>query len=167
MFSSTGADLVMRVIREGLFLVLILSAPPLLASLIIGFVIGAHPKDAKRAWIVPMEADQHRMTINGALVVMRTDDAGATWKEQRSGLPQQDAWDFPYRHALDVAPDGTTLAFGTTSGNFYVSEDGGDHCNCPDGEERLGSGLSPGEPGHDRTATSGAACRGVGAELAM
>ena len=92
-----------------------------------GFVIGAHPKDPKRAWIVPMEADQHRMTINGALVVMRTDDGGATWKEQRSGLPQQDAWDFPYRHAFDVAPDGNTLAFGTTSGNFYVSEDGGEH----------------------------------------
>jgi flagellar biosynthesis protein FliQ len=40
MFNYTGADMVLRVIREGLFLVLILSAPPLLASLVIGFVIG-------------------------------------------------------------------------------------------------------------------------------
>jgi flagellar biosynthesis protein FliQ len=40
MFNYTGADMVLRVIREGLFLVLILSAPPLIASLVIGFVIG-------------------------------------------------------------------------------------------------------------------------------
>jgi photosystem II stability/assembly factor-like uncharacterized protein len=90
-----------------------------------GFVIAAHPKDAKRAWIVPMDSDQKRMTIDGALVVMRTDDGGGSWKELRNGLPQQDAWDFPYRHALDVSADGNTLAFGTTSGNLYVSEDGG------------------------------------------
>ena len=54
-----------------------------------------------------------------------TDDGGANWSEQTEGLPQEGAWDFPYRHALDIAPDGETLAFGTTSGNLYVTEDGG------------------------------------------
>jgi flagellar biosynthesis protein FliQ len=38
--SSVGSDVVLRVIREGLMLVLILSAPPLIASLLIGFVVG-------------------------------------------------------------------------------------------------------------------------------
>jgi flagellar biosynthesis protein FliQ len=33
------ADLVLRVIREGLILVLLLSAPPLMASLFVGFVV--------------------------------------------------------------------------------------------------------------------------------
>jgi flagellar biosynthesis protein FliQ len=33
-------DIVLRVIREGLLLIIILSAPPLLASLIIGLFIG-------------------------------------------------------------------------------------------------------------------------------
>ena len=42
-----------------------------------------------------------------------------------TGLPQANAWDFPFRHALDVSADGETLAFGTTSGNLYVSSDGG------------------------------------------
>jgi flagellar biosynthetic protein FliQ len=39
--SSAGAvDLVLRAIREGLLLVLILSAPPLMASLLLGLLIG-------------------------------------------------------------------------------------------------------------------------------
>ena len=41
MFNGGGSyDIVLRTIREGLILVLILSAPPLLASLAIGFVVG-------------------------------------------------------------------------------------------------------------------------------
>jgi flagellar biosynthetic protein FliQ len=37
---SSGPDVVLRAIREGLILVLILSAPPLLASVVVGFVVG-------------------------------------------------------------------------------------------------------------------------------
>lgn len=33
-------DLVLRVVREGLLLVLLVSAPPLLASLVVGVVVG-------------------------------------------------------------------------------------------------------------------------------
>ena len=40
MSSVTAMDIVLRVIREGLLLVIILSAPPLLASLILGLFIG-------------------------------------------------------------------------------------------------------------------------------
>lgn len=40
MSSGPAFDVVLRAIREGLILVLILSAPPLLASLAIGFVVG-------------------------------------------------------------------------------------------------------------------------------
>ena len=38
--SGPGAELVLRAVREGLVLVLVLSAPPLLASLAIGIVAG-------------------------------------------------------------------------------------------------------------------------------
>ena len=38
--SGAGAELVLRVVREGLLLVLVISAPPLLASLAIGVVTG-------------------------------------------------------------------------------------------------------------------------------
>jgi photosystem II stability/assembly factor-like uncharacterized protein len=91
-----------------------------------GFPVAAHPTQPDTAWIVPMHSDNNRTTFDGALFVMRTDDGGQTWREQRTGLPQVNAWDFPYRHSLDIGADGETLVFGTTSGNVYMSEDGGD-----------------------------------------
>jgi flagellar biosynthetic protein FliQ len=39
MSSYSAADLVLRAVREGLLLVLLVSAPPLLASLIVGFAV--------------------------------------------------------------------------------------------------------------------------------
>jgi type III secretion HrpO family protein len=39
MSSLSAADLVVRAIREGLLLVLLVSAPPLVASLLVGFVV--------------------------------------------------------------------------------------------------------------------------------
>ena len=38
--SGTATDLVLRAIREGLLLVLLLSGPPLIASMVVGFVVG-------------------------------------------------------------------------------------------------------------------------------
>jgi flagellar biosynthesis protein FliQ len=37
---SDGGELVLRAVREGLLLVLLVSAPPLLASLAVGLVVG-------------------------------------------------------------------------------------------------------------------------------
>jgi flagellar biosynthetic protein FliQ len=37
---SPAGDLVLRAVRQGLLLVLLLSGPPLLASLVVGFVVG-------------------------------------------------------------------------------------------------------------------------------
>jgi flagellar biosynthetic protein FliQ len=37
---SDGAELVLRAVREGLLLVLLVSAPPLLASLAVGLLVG-------------------------------------------------------------------------------------------------------------------------------
>ena len=38
--AATASDLVLRAVREGLVLAILLSAPPLLASLLCGFVVG-------------------------------------------------------------------------------------------------------------------------------
>jgi flagellar biosynthesis protein FliQ len=40
MSSLAVTDLVLRAIREGLLLVLLVSAPPLLASMAVGFIVG-------------------------------------------------------------------------------------------------------------------------------
>jgi hypothetical protein len=46
----------------------------------------------------------------------------------RNGLPKKDCYDIVFRHALDV--DGDTLAFGTTTGNLFISNDSGEHWEC-------------------------------------
>jgi flagellar biosynthetic protein FliQ len=38
-FSVLGSELILRAVREGLLLVILVSAPPLLASLAVGFVV--------------------------------------------------------------------------------------------------------------------------------
>lgn len=89
-----------------------------------GFAIAPDDADPMRAWVVPAQSDEERRAVGGALVVCRTDDGGNTWKELREGLPQEDCYDLTFRHALDRR--GRTLAFGTTTGNLFVSENDGD-----------------------------------------
>lgn len=89
-----------------------------------GFPITADAKNGRTAWVVPGRSDQQRMAIDGGLFVARTDDGGQTWKELRRGLPQEHAYDVVYRHAL--ANKEGVVAFGSTTGNLYVSDDGGE-----------------------------------------
>lgn len=88
-----------------------------------GFPICVDENDGETAWVVPGKSDMARMAIDGALCVCRTEDGGKTWKEFRKGLPQSNAYDTVYRHAFDLA--GKRLAFGSTTGNAYVSDDRG------------------------------------------
>jgi photosystem II stability/assembly factor-like uncharacterized protein len=89
-----------------------------------GFPVAVDDKDGKVAWLVPGKADSARMAIDGGLFVARTEDGGKSWEQLREGLPQECAYDVVYRHALDAR--GSTLAFGSTTGNLYVSEDRGE-----------------------------------------
>jgi len=89
-----------------------------------GFAIAVDPDDGDTAWVVPAIADQKRMAIDGALCVCRTTDGGASWTALREGLPQEDVFDVVFRHGLDQRGD--RLAFGSTSGNLYVTDDRGE-----------------------------------------
>jgi photosystem II stability/assembly factor-like uncharacterized protein len=89
-----------------------------------GFPIAADAANGRTAWVVPGVSDAKRMAIDGGLFVARTEDGGASWTQLRKGLPQQNAYDVVYRHALAV--DADCVAFGSTTGNVYVSEDRGD-----------------------------------------
>lgn len=89
-----------------------------------GFPIVTDAADGRRAWVVPGKADMQRMAIDGGLFVGRTQDGGETWEALREGLPQENAYDVVYRHALGIGGD--CLAFGSTTGNLYVSEDRGE-----------------------------------------
>ncbi len=93
-----------------------------------GFAVAADERDPQTAWVVPAVADEQRRAVEDALCVCRTEDGGQSWTPLRNGLPQQDCYDITYRHALDI--HGDTLAFGTTTGNVFVSEDRGDTWTC-------------------------------------
>lgn len=89
-----------------------------------GFPIAVDQSQGETAWVVPGKADSERTTLDGSLFVARTEDGGETWRQLRNGLPQEHAYDVVYRHALDAHED--LVAFGSTTGNLYLSEDRGD-----------------------------------------
>jgi len=91
-----------------------------------GFAVCVHPKDPDTAWFVPAIKDEKRVPVDGQLVVSRTIDGGRTFEVLRDGLPQQHAYDLVLRHAMDVDDAGQCLAFGSTTGSFWVSDSGGD-----------------------------------------
>ncbi len=97
-----------------------------------GFAVAAHPRDAQTAWFVPAIKDERRYPVDGKLVVARTRDAGKSFEVLRNGLPQHHAYDLVYRHALSVDDSGERLAFGSTSGGLWISENGGDSWSMPD-----------------------------------
>lgn len=97
-----------------------------------GFAVAAHPCDPQTAWFVPAVKDERRIPVDGALVVVRTRDGGGSFEILRHGLPQRHAYDLVWRHALTVDAAGERLAFGTTSGGLWVSENGGDSWTMPE-----------------------------------
>jgi hypothetical protein len=97
-----------------------------------GFAVVAHPHDLNTAWFVPANKDERRIPVDGKVVVARTRDGGESFKVLSKGLPQRHAYDLVWRHALAVDASGERLAFGSTSGGLWVSEDGGDSWVMPD-----------------------------------
>lgn len=93
---------------------------------VFGFAVGAHPSDPQTAWFVPAVKDECRVPVDGKMVVARTRDGGESFELLRKGLPQKDAYDLVYRHGLDVDASGEHLAMGSTTGNLWLSDDGGD-----------------------------------------
>jgi len=97
-----------------------------------GFAVAVHPHDPETAWFVPAIKDERRIPVDGRVVVSRTRDGGATFEVLRTGLPQQDAYDLVLRHALAVDARGERLAFGSTTGGFWTSDDQGDRWHALD-----------------------------------
>ena len=91
-----------------------------------GFAAAVHPHDPGTAWFVPAVKDERRVPVDGRLVVTRTRDGGASFDVLGKGLPEQHAYDLVYRHGLAVDAAGDRLAFGSTTGSLFASEDGGD-----------------------------------------
>jgi len=95
-----------------------------------GFAVAVHPSAPDTAWFVPGIKDELRIPVEGKLVVTRTRDGGETFDVLKQGLPQEHAYDIVFRHALDIDDSGDRLAFGSTTGGLWVSEDQGDSWHC-------------------------------------
>ncbi len=91
-----------------------------------GFAVVAHPNDAKTAWFVPAVKDECRVPSNGKVIVNRTQNSGQSFQTLKDGLPQNHAYDLTYRHAMTMDEQAQTLAFGTTSGGLWWSDNNGD-----------------------------------------
>lgn len=97
-----------------------------------GFAVVAHPRERDTAWFVPAIKDERRIPVDGKIVVSRTRDGGKNFDVLTKGLPQRHAYDLVWRHGLAVDDTGEALAFGSTSGGLWVSENGGDSWAAPD-----------------------------------
>jgi photosystem II stability/assembly factor-like uncharacterized protein len=91
-----------------------------------GFAVAVHPKQPDTAWFVPAVKDEQRIPVDGKVVVTRTRDGGKSFDVLSRGLPQQDAYDLVFRHGLDIDESGDRLAFGSTTGGLWITEDQGD-----------------------------------------
>ena len=91
-----------------------------------GFAVAVHPAQPDTAWFIPAVKDEQRIPVDGKVVVTRTRDGGQSFDVLSRGLPQQDAYDLVFRHALDIDATGDRLAFGSTTGGLWISEDQGD-----------------------------------------
>lgn len=91
-----------------------------------GFGVVVHPRQPDTAWFVPGIKDEKRYPVDGKLVVTRTRDGGKSFDVLSQGLPQSHAYDIVFRHALAGDATGERLAFGSTTGNLWISEDQGD-----------------------------------------
>ena len=89
-----------------------------------GFAIAVDPNDGDTAWVVPAESDMVRAAVDRSMCVSRTTDGGKTWTAFRNGLPQDDCYDFVFRHCLHISGD--SLIFGTACGKLYQSDDRGE-----------------------------------------
>lgn len=90
-----------------------------------GFAVAAHPTDPDRAWFAPGVKDECRVPVDARLAVSRTSDGGRSFEVLTEGLPAP-SYDLIYRHALVCDDTGERLAMGSTTGNLWLSESGGD-----------------------------------------
>lgn len=76
------------------------------------------------AFIIPIHSDGFRTFPDGRVRVYRTDDRGVTWTALSKGLPQENAYDCVLRDSF--SSNHVELAFGTTGGSLYFSDDNGE-----------------------------------------
>ena len=79
-----------------------------------------------RLLVVPLEADANRVPVNGRLMAYCSDDGGDSWRPAGTGWSDQPQFTAVLRGAMGGDQHGF-VAFGTTGGRVWLTEDAGDH----------------------------------------
>ncbi len=88
-----------------------------------GFALAIDHNDPMKAWVIPAVSDEERIAADLALCVCETTDGGSSWHALREGLPQSFCFDIVFRQSFTRV--GSIMAFGTSNGNLYISENDG------------------------------------------
>jgi hypothetical protein len=92
-----------------------------------GFFVLSSPHRPGTAWVMPLEADERRIPVEGRMRLHRTRDAGATWTELGAGSLPDECFSVALRDAACVDTDDPTGVYvGTRDGVVYASADEGD-----------------------------------------
>lgn len=79
-----------------------------------------------RLFTLPLHSDGNRVPVDGKLAMYRSDDDGDSWQVSGSGWPDSPTYTSVLRGAVDADGDGT-LAFGTTGGKVWLTDDAGEN----------------------------------------
>jgi photosystem II stability/assembly factor-like uncharacterized protein len=92
-----------------------------------GFPIVAHPRDPDTVFVFPLGGADARFPVEGVCSVYRSRDAGGSWEQLRTGLPEDGFFSAVMRDAM-CADDGDPAGvyFGSRDGSVYASNDEGD-----------------------------------------
>ena len=94
-----------------------------------GFPIAVHPHDPQKIWVLPLNGDMEgRFPPDAQAAVWHSTDGGATWLDQRAGLPQKSCFFTVLRQAMATDQAKVpALYFGTNSGSVFASFNEGTH----------------------------------------
>ena len=86
-----------------------------------GFVIWRHAGSG-RLFTIPLESDENRVPVDGALRVYASDDDGDSWAMAGGGWPDAPQFTGVLRRAFDGTADGA-FCFGTSGGKLWLTRD--------------------------------------------
>jgi photosystem II stability/assembly factor-like uncharacterized protein len=92
-----------------------------------GFPIDVHAHEPNTVYVVPIKSDGEHFPPDGRLRVFRSKSGGNEWEALTKGLPQENCFVNVLRDAMAVdSLDDCGVYFGTTGGQVYASNNGGD-----------------------------------------
>lgn len=94
-----------------------------------GFPIAVTHREPDAVYVVPLDVGQDNFRVTfGQFTVYRTSDAGKSWEPLTDGLPGPQSYQSVYREGLDTdGMDREGVYVGTSNGQVFGSNDGGDH----------------------------------------